>query len=110
MYVYFPKAIWVNLFDFTDIIDLTNKQGTSYPKSVSNDHPITYVKGGSIVPWMPNTDHKWKTTTDFLENSQITLIAVRDENGQAHGELLVDDGISYDSMNDQKYDYHEFQL
>jgi hypothetical protein len=51
-----------------------------------------------------------KTTTDFLTSGKVTLIALRDGNDQASGDLMVDDGISYDSMVNFGYDYHKFQM
>lgn len=50
------------------------------------------------------------TTTDLKTNGKIQMIANRDENGHAEGELFIDSGNTKSELSTQTYEYYQFQL
>lgn len=97
---FFPKDVWVNLFDFSKVIDKSESAtGQHVLLAPEPNHVNAHIRGGSVVPWQFNNGATpMMTTTEFFENGKISLIALLDKNGQAKGELMVDDGISQDSL------------
>jgi len=49
---YFPLDVWVNLFDFSKIIDTRSSKFGQYELiQTTGNHVIAHIKGGSVVPW-----------------------------------------------------------
>jgi hypothetical protein len=84
---YFPQGIWVNLIDFTDVVDASDKGKyvALKPRSRAN----AYLKAGSLIPHQNVAGYHIKTTTDLLKNP-INLVINRDTHGFATGSLFLD--------------------
>lgn len=90
---FFPKGSWVNVHKFNDIIKVTNENGESKELDAKTDINV-YMMPGTAIPYLPNTDGKFKTTHDINANGDVHVLINRDENGQAKGKMFFDDGIS----------------
>ena len=126
---YFPtmeNEAWVNIFDFSDLqmttadaVDAkvkTNQRNTISPK----DHANAYLRPGTILPMQETTymveDPTTKlmvsktamSTADMVTYASVDLLVNLDTNGQAQGSLLIDDGESRITLENQLYDYYQF--
>lgn len=67
-----------------------------------------HLRPGYIVP-MENCDD-CNTTADLRAKVGLKLIANRDSQGHAVGELFIDSGDSASEISTQSYEYYQFQL
>ncbi|KAK8969035.1 putative alpha-glucosidase [Platanthera guangdongensis] len=81
---YFPKGRWFNLFHYAEIIEAPSGQEITIqaPSDTINVH----ARGGSIFV-LQNT-----TTASLTTRTSLEILAVLDEEGNATGEVFVDDG------------------
>jgi alpha-glucosidase (family GH31 glycosyl hydrolase) len=84
LYSFFPKDIWVNFFKWSEIVDTRNSPTAQFELLLTSDeHVMTHIRGGSIVPWQMNKDRKMVTTADFLKTGKVSLIALLNSQGTA---------------------------
>lgn len=103
---YFPKAngMWVNMADWSELIQGTDDLVQLKVRDTVNVH----LAPGALIPFQNNTDMKIMTTTDAL-SKPISVIINRDGNGQAGGELFLDQGISQSELDNYQYEYYNLQ-
>lgn len=112
--VYFPAGTWVSMADYGDII--VQEEGGMVDLDIpgQNDLISTHLMEGKLIPFQDKQANKWDgtTRTQNVADADISLVALRDNNGHAEGKLFVDDGITRTDIPgvDAKYDFHEFQL
>jgi len=106
--VFLPAGSYVNLWNYQDVLAVDVAKQVEI--AVSNDHLSIYLPPGAIAVRQLNSEKKLKTTADFLSKAKTTLVANRDDNKQATGELFLDDGSSYTSIGLLEFDYYQFQL
>ncbi|PWA00097.1 hypothetical protein BB558_001309 [Smittium angustum] len=85
---YIPKGIWYDWYNYSPVVGM----GQNVTLDAPINHVNVHIRGGSIIP----TQTPGKTVEDSRKNN-FTLIVASDENGNAQGELYLDDGITYDS-------------
>lgn len=85
---YFPAGIWVNLNDYSDIID--NSAGGKVVNLTTRNEVNAHLRSGTILPYQDDT---YKSVDELL-HEYITLVINRDTSGVAKGTLLLDEGIS----------------
>lgn len=82
---YFPKGSWVNMANFSDVVQGNDAMTTLNVQDTVNAH----LAPGTMIPYQNNSARTMLTTVDVLEKP-ISLIANRDTNGQAGGSLFLD--------------------
>ena len=102
---YFPKGNWVNLADWSEVINGSDSLSTLKVRDTVNAH----LAPGALIPFQNNTAMKFMTTADVL-NASISLIANRDQNGYASGSLFLDQGISRSEYYNQNYEYYSVNV
>lgn len=93
---YFPAGNWYSLYDYTPIFNSVGRTITlSAPLNVIQAH----IRGGSIL-----VTQSPAMTLMATRNNPYTVKIVFDADGQASGELYIDDGSTIDSLtNDWTY-------
>lgn len=92
----FPQGvIWYNAWT-GEKVKLSRRQ-TQIEVVVDQERIPFYYKGGSIVP----RKERSRRSTDAMLLDPITLIVALDEQGQAEGELYLDDGHSFAFLRSQ---------
>ncbi|KAH0801954.1 glycosyl hydrolase [Histomonas meleagridis] len=87
------KKVWLPLqrwFDFRTLREKTNKKTAESFETPLSVTPVL-IRGGSILPvktWM-------RRTTYLMLNDPFTLIVALDDQGNAKGELYLDDGMTF---------------
>ena len=84
--VYFPNGTWVNLADYSEIV-----KGPGYTNITAKKKVNAHLRPGSMIPFQDNSKHNLKNTAQLVE-APITIIANRDESGEAKGSLFLDGG------------------
>lgn len=86
---YFPQGLWYSLFDdtFIDSSDGGKFVSIETPFDKTNVH----VRGGTVIP-----KQDFAMTTSALRKSPFSLLLALDTNGEASGELFLDDGVQID--------------
>lgn len=85
---YFPAGVWVNLRDYSEIID--NSKGGAMATLKARPEVNAHLRQGSIIAYQ---DDDYESISELTED-YVTLIINRDTSGVARGALLLDDGIS----------------
>jgi hypothetical protein len=67
-----------------------------------------HLRPGYMVP--KEACDNCKTTFDLRVNGKISMIANRDSQGHAMGELFLDSGDTLSEISTQTYEYYQFQL
>jgi hypothetical protein len=75
---YFPKGFWVNMADFSEIIEGNDDYKDLNVRDTVNVH----LAPGAVIPWQNNSDGSILSTVDSL-NILVSLIANRNLNGAA---------------------------
>lgn len=102
---YFPDDLWYNFYSGT-IVELPESRVVNLPAGIEDPVNI-HVRGGAIVPLADQADTA--NTIEQLRNSTITLLVALDENGHAEGDLVIDDGISPDTLQKSAYKIVKFE-
>jgi len=67
-----------------------------------------FVRGGSIIAKPFYRDYNLKSVTQMLAGKKISLEVYLDVNGEAEGELYLDDGTSFDYRDECKYSHIKY--
>lgn len=102
---YFPQGQWVNMADWTEVINGTDDYTTLQVRDTVNVH----LAPGALIPFQDNSDMSIMTTTDTFKKP-IKLVANRDANGVAGGSLMLDQGSSRAEMDNLNYEYYDISL
>lgn len=103
---WFPQGKWVNMNNFSDIINANETNGTladlKYPAEIVNVH----LRPGYIVPRQANTDAEASTinTVNDLRTKDYTLYINRDADGNAQGKLYLDKADTVSAL-----DFHHYE-
>jgi alpha-glucosidase (family GH31 glycosyl hydrolase) len=104
---YFPAGVWVNMADFSEIIDTTlgGSNVTLQARNTVNAH----LAPGAMVAIQNNTDQDFQSTNDLVYRAPISLVFNRDPTGYAAGTVLLDNGTSRAEISNWQYEYYNFQ-
>ena len=102
---YFPKGQWVNMADWTEVINGTDDYTTLQVRDTVNVH----LAPGALIPFQDNSDMSIMTSQDTLKKP-IKIVANRDSNGVAGGSLFLDQGESRAEMDNLNYEYYDLSL
>jgi alpha-glucosidase len=80
-------TVWYDWYNHTSITGVTAGQNVTIDAPLG--HIPVYIKGGNVLP----LQEPGLTTTD-VKNSPWSLIVALDANGEATGNLYIDDGVS----------------
>jgi len=107
--VYFPNSNWFKLPEGTQMLNFNENKtsGTLLHIDVSNERPNIFVKGGSILPYQDAIGLKVKNVAE-LNDMPMNLIIALDEKNEASGRMIVDDGISGDTIESTKYRQYSY--
>ncbi|KXN73806.1 glycoside hydrolase family 31 protein [Conidiobolus coronatus NRRL 28638] len=99
--VYLPgKETWYNYFTHQSF-----KPGKKHTVPVKLQDIPVFVKGGSVIPQR----NRIRRSSDLMLLDPITLFITLDNKGKASGELYLDDGDSYNYLN-QDYVHRVFKV
>jgi hypothetical protein len=107
---YFPNGQWVNLRDFSKIVSAaaaSSAKGTMMSLDATRGINA-HLRPGYMVA--KETCADCMTTADLRANGTTQMIANRDEQGHAVGEIFIDEGDSLSELSTQTYEYYQFQL
>lgn len=100
---HFPKGKWVNLADFSDVVDSADELKDLKFGNRVNAH----LKPGAIIPLQNVTgNHTEPLTTVDLQQMPLSLIINRDVNKAAKGTVFLDSGISKSELVEKTYEYY----
>ena len=101
---YFPADIWYNWYSGRKIVTPFNRTLTlaAPVNGVINIH----VRGGHIVP--RNDLFASASTVDKLRSGNLTLVIAIGGQGTARGALVIDDGLSVDTIQNQLFTAMEY--
>eukprot|EP01022_Parablepharisma_sp_SALTPOND_P002386 TRINITY_DN1097_c0_g1_i1.p1 TRINITY_DN1097_c0_g1~~TRINITY_DN1097_c0_g1_i1.p1 ORF type:complete len:2193 (+),score=167.35 TRINITY_DN1097_c0_g1_i1:16766-23344(+) len=107
--VYFPNANWYK-FPMGDPVLSYNEnrtEGILMQTDVLSEQPNVFVRGGTILPYQDAIGLKVKNVNELNEMPMNLIIALNDKN-EASGRMVVDDGISKDTIKSTKYRHYSF--
>eukprot|EP00830_Metopus_es_P009817 TRINITY_DN19443_c0_g1_i1.p1 TRINITY_DN19443_c0_g1~~TRINITY_DN19443_c0_g1_i1.p1 ORF type:complete len:197 (+),score=14.56 TRINITY_DN19443_c0_g1_i1:30-593(+) len=107
--VYFPNANWYK-FPSGEIYSSYNRnrsQGVILQVTVSSDRANIFLRGGSIIPYQDAINLKIRNAEE-LKETPMSLIIALDENSQASGRMIADDGVSKDTIERKKYRHYSY--
>ncbi|XP_045463222.1 lysosomal alpha-glucosidase-like isoform X2 [Harmonia axyridis] len=84
---YLPKGVWYNYYTRK----ILRSVGEVIDIEVDDETIPLFIQGGQIIP-----TQDFKPLTEDVRNSDLTIVAALDENGNANGMFYWDDGISID--------------
>jgi alpha-glucosidase (family GH31 glycosyl hydrolase) len=106
---YLPNENWYNLKDYQQVGFY--EPGAVQGKEIELEADYKYVnlllKGGSVIPHQ-DTDTVRRIET--LKTLPMDLTIAPDNSGNAEGTLVLDDGISLKTIEDEKYSYLKFKF
>jgi hypothetical protein len=102
---YFPKGAWVNMADWSEVINGNDDYTPLKVRDTVNAH----LAPGALIPYQTNQDMSLMTSEDTLKKP-ISLVANRDTNGVAGGSLFLDQGVSRAEMDNGQYEYYSVSL
>eukprot|EP00826_Nyctotherus_ovalis_P036324 TRINITY_DN320_c0_g2_i1.p1 TRINITY_DN320_c0_g2~~TRINITY_DN320_c0_g2_i1.p1 ORF type:complete len:916 (-),score=286.78 TRINITY_DN320_c0_g2_i1:43-2790(-) len=101
---YCPNGNWYNLKDFRQVASYepTAVQGKEVELDAGFDYVNVLLRGGSVIPHQEtNTVRK----IEHLKDIRLDIIVAPDHNGNANGNMILDDGISLRTIEDGKYSH-----
>jgi alpha-glucosidase (family GH31 glycosyl hydrolase) len=99
---YFPKGKWVNMADFSEIIDGKDDMADLQVRDTVNVH----LAPGGLISFQDNGDMSIMTTYDALRKP-IMLVVNRDtDNKFAQGTLFLDKGESKAEIQNEDWEYY----
>lgn len=102
---YFPDDLWYNFYTGAS---LQLPENRVVDLSADIEDPVNiHIRGGSIIPLADHADTA--KTIEQLRNTPLTLLIALDKHGQAHGDLVVDDGISPDTLEKSAFNLLRFE-
>lgn len=107
--VYLPKENWYQIPSGEKVASYNAKakEGTTLHVDTSTDLPHVFLRGGMIIPYQDAISSKI-TNVGGLESVPMTLIIAVDHEGKAKGRMVVDDGISKDTIQNKDYRHYKF--
>ena len=111
VYPYFPNEDWYNLKDFTKVFsyDSREESGKEIELNAGFDYVNVLLRGGSIIPYQDALGLNLIRIEQLKENDMQLLIAP-DHSGMASGTLIIDDGVSLQTIENNKYQYLKFDF
>ncbi|XP_071998992.1 sucrase-isomaltase, intestinal [Engystomops pustulosus] len=97
--IYFPNTVWYNYHDGTAVQNPGSTQSLHTPL----EHIHLHVRGGYILPQQAPA-----ANTKLSRLNPLKLLVALDAEGNAHGNLFWDDGVSIDSIEHGIYTMYEF--
>jgi alpha-glucosidase (family GH31 glycosyl hydrolase) len=102
---YFPDDLWYNFYTGAS---LSLPENRVIDLSAGIEDPVNiHIRGGSIIPLADHADTA--KTIEQLRSTPLTLLIALDKHGQAHGDLVVDDGISPDTLEKSAFKLLQFE-
>ena len=108
---YFPNSNWYDLRTFAQICSFSNSTNESLFRGVYKNLEVSdyftnlHLRGGSIIPYQNSSTC---LNTKMLHSLPLDLIIALDQNQQAHGTFLFDDGVSPDVIKNGSYESYQF--
>lgn len=114
---YFPTGQWVSLRDYKIVTSAAPAPaGGQYMTLDATNGINAHLRPGYMVPKeacnkpLAENSNNCSTTTDLRANGKLSMIANRDTQGHAVGELFIDSGDTHSEILTQTYEYYQFQL
>lgn len=101
---YFPSGRWVNLKDYTEVID-----GQGFFQLKNTNTVNSHLKPGALIPFQDNTDQSIKDTNELLSRP-VSIIANRDPSGNSVGQLFLDRGTIAEEIKQGEYEHYEISI
>jgi len=103
--VYLPNANWYRFPSGIPVAKYSNRnnEGTMVQANVENEGSNLFIRGGGIVPYQDAIRMAAKNVED-IKDIPTTLIIALDENNEASGTIVIDDGNSKNG----KYRHYSF--
>ncbi|MBE0654750.1 MAG: glycoside hydrolase family 31 protein, partial [Bacteroidales bacterium] len=95
--IQFPKGYWYNFYNDEKVYG-----GSLIPVSVTEENIPVFVKEGSIIPMVP----VFYSTDQYPDTLEIHYYPK--ENAESHGLLYEDDGATFSSIQQEKYQLTNF--
>jgi len=89
---YFPQGIWVNVYNASEVISAP-AGGLNVTLKENAAQTNVHQRGGSIIPYL-NNNLGLRTTRDVENQLRTGFRVVRDDQGYAEGDFMLDDGES----------------
>jgi alpha-glucosidase (family GH31 glycosyl hydrolase) len=100
---HFPVGRWVNLADYSDVVDSKDEMKDLKYGSTVNAH----LMPGAIIPIQNVTsNHTIPLTTVDLQALPLTLVINRNSVKSARGTVFLDSGISKSELVEKRYEYY----
>ncbi len=106
--VYLPNAHWYTVPAGQKALThrkTRENRGAFVQLDADSEYPNVFLRGGSIIPYQDAIGYKVKNVEELAE-IPATIIVALDENEHANGRIVVDDGISSDTISSKKYRHY----
>eukprot|EP00826_Nyctotherus_ovalis_P056157 TRINITY_DN7530_c0_g2_i3.p1 TRINITY_DN7530_c0_g2~~TRINITY_DN7530_c0_g2_i3.p1 ORF type:complete len:271 (-),score=47.99 TRINITY_DN7530_c0_g2_i3:149-961(-) len=108
-YPYCTNEDWYDLRTFAKVYSYKpgEKNGAEVKVPGGFDFVPVLIRGGSIIPYQP-IERVNRITS--MPKMLMTLLLAPDHNGEAKGTIVVDDGVSIDTIKNKTYTHLEFKF
>ncbi len=110
-YPYCTNENWFNLVNFKQVYAYKagKTEGGQITLPAGFDYVNVLLRGGSVIPFQDALKEKVRRT-EVLKHIDMNIIVAPDHEGKAEGTLVVDDGVSLNTIENKNYRYLKFSF